>query len=767
MTVLGPPPRIAGTAVPIATIVALVLFAGLQAGPPSHGQAKVDFARDIQPLLKERCFECHGPTKQNNGYRLDRRSIALSGVVRPNIVPRSSETSRLIRRVTGPESGPQMPPDDQLTRDEIDVLKRWIDEGAEWPDAFANEREFPPQDPAATRMTELIRSGSHKAVLETLEKTPAIVNGRGPGGSTPLMYAVLYGDASLVAAMLQPGADPNIRNHAGASALTWAVDDVDKVRLLVDRGADVNASSDFGRTPLMIAAAQTGSAPTVKLLLDRGAKVSSAALTSAAGRGDAAVVRLLLAAGARDNPAAGAAAAALRANCRDCLDAIVASHGTPGADPKAEMPNMRTAIFGALPPQVALNPEALRQAIERGGDVNASDAKSRSVLMLASISDALPAESVRLLIERGADARVKDPKGLTAVDFASRLGHTPVVDALVSAGATPATVVDPTFTLVPNNTIRGAIDRSLPLLQRTGLQFYEKSGCVSCHHNSLTAVTIAAARGKGITVDEKSARQELTTVVKDVEATREQALQGIVSPGGFVTTTGYILIGLSAERHQPGVATDALVRLLKVTQLPDGHWRSPYRPPMEASEFTATAVSLRGIQLYGRGSGEAGGKDTIRAATSWLQTARPKTTEDRVFRLLGLTWAAAPAGARQSAIRDLVETQRQDGGWSQLPSLRSDAYATGEALVALHEAGVREDDAVYRRGVRFLLTTQLADGSWFVRTRAHPTQVYFESGFPHAANQYISAAATNWATLALVHALPSTNPSRTSRPQRH
>src|SRR5207247_86678 len=91
-----------------------------------------------------------------------------------------------------------------------------------------------------------------------------------------------------------------------------------------------------------------------------------------------------------------------------------------------------------------------------------------------------------------------------------------------------------------------------------------------------------------------------STVIKDIEATRDQALQGIVIPGGFVTTTGYILMGLSAERHQSDAATDALVRLLKLTQRPDGHWTSTYRPPFEAREFTATAVSLRAMQLSER-----------------------------------------------------------------------------------------------------------------------------------------------------------------------
>ena len=81
----------------------------------------------------------------------------------------------------------------------------------------------------------------------------------------------------------------------------------------------------------------------------------------------------------------------------------------------------------------------------------------------------------------------------------------------------------------------------------------------------------------------------------------------------------------------------------------------------------------------------------------------------------------------------------------------SDAYATGQALVALSQAGaIPVSDAAYKRGVDFLLKTQLADGSWYVRSRAIPLQPYFEGGFPHGNDQWISAAATNWAALALL-----------------
>ena len=80
----------------------------------------------------------------------------------------------------------------------------------------------------------------------------------------------------------------------------------------------------------------------------------------------------------------------------------------------------------------------------------------------------------------------------------------------------------------------------------------------------------------------------------------------------------------------------------------------------------------------------------------------------------------------------------------------SDAYATGEALVALRESGASaRSSRAYRKGLEFLLRTQIDDGSWIVETQAVPIQAYFESGFPYGVNQWISAAATGWATMAL------------------
>ena len=86
--------------------------------------------------------------------------------------------------------------------------------------------------------------------------------------------------------------------------------------------------------------------------------------------------------------------------------------------------------------------------------------------------------------------------------------------------------------------------------------------------------------------------------------------------------------------------------------------------------------------------------------------------------------------------------------------LKGDAYATGQSLWVLKEAGLeRANDAVLR-GLKFLLSTQEMDGSWHVVTRAKPVQLYFDNGDPHGADQFISISATGWATAALARWSP-------------
>lgn len=313
----------------------------------------------------------------------------------------------------------------------------------------------------------------------------------------------------------------------------------------------------------------------------------------------------------------------------------------------------------------------------------------------------------------------------------------------------PTSNVTPT----PAASVRAAIDRTIPLLQRADMTFSRKAGCVSCHNNTLTAMSVSAARRQGARIDDQIAASQLKTIGAFVDSWRERLHQGIGIPGD-AETVSYILLGMAAEKYPADAATDAMVRFLKGKQWPDGHWEPlAHRPPLEASNVAATATSMRAIQLYAPAPQRAEYARNVSLAAAWLAGNRPRTHDDRVFQLLGLGWSKARQAAIRSAARELIDAQRADGGWSQLPSLASDAYATGQAVFALRESGASAaTDPAVQRGVRFLLNTQLADGSWFVKSRAIPLQPFFESGFPHGHDQWISATATNWATMALLHA---------------
>jgi hypothetical protein len=299
--------------------------------------------------------------------------------------------------------------------------------------------------------------------------------------------------------------------------------------------------------------------------------------------------------------------------------------------------------------------------------------------------------------------------------------------------------------------VRKAVEKSLTLLQSIRAPFIEKTGCVSCHNNSLPAMAAGLARERGFKLNGQTAREESEQILGIWNVGREKLLQGD-SFGGAQANASYILVGLAANEQPPNKTTDAMVYYLVGRQSADGRWPVGInRPPSESSDIAVTALSLRALQLYAPKGLRQEANARVERARQWLAKATPAHNEDRAFQLLGLAWANADRQALQKMARDLLARQRKDGGWAQHSTLESDAYATGQALVALHQAGgLPVTHRAYQRGVNYLLANQAADGSWMVMTRSFPFQKYFESGFPHGHNQWISAAASSWATMALI-----------------
>ena len=179
------------------------------------------------------------------------------------------------------------------------------------------------------------------------------------------------------------------------------------------------------------------------------------------------------------------------------------------------------------------------------------------------------------------------------------------------------------------------------------------------------------------------------------------------------------------------------------------------RPPLNFDDFAPTAYLIRALRSYGRPENDADTRMSIERARKWLLGAKASRTQEHAFRVLGLAWASADRRSLDAATRALQSVQRADGGFSQLPTIPSDAYATGLALFALHEAGMPPEHRVYQSGLKFLLTTQAADGTWHVKSRSLEFQPYFESGYPYKHDQWISSAGSAYAVLAIAAGVPA------------
>jgi N-acyl-D-amino-acid deacylase len=298
-------------------------------------------------------------------------------------------------------------------------------------------------------------------------------------------------------------------------------------------------------------------------------------------------------------------------------------------------------------------------------------------------------------------------------------------------------------------TVEVAIEKALPLLYQADIELFRRGGCVSCHHNALPALAYFKARASGIAVDEDRIRRNRGQLLATIQPLQGDLLQDMRAPNGDVTAA-YILAALEAGQHPRDRSTDALVHHLSGSQAVDGGWRARTdRPPLESGRVSVTALSVRALRTYAIPGRKKEFESRVRRAAKWLSVYEARTGEEKAMRLAGLAWAGAPRSLVRDAAMQLKASQHEDGGWRQLDTLPSDAYATGQALYALSTAGELAHETL-EKGVQFLLNTQLADGSWHVRSRSYPIQTnYFDTGFPHGRDQWISAAGTSWACVGL------------------
>jgi ankyrin repeat protein len=297
---------------------------------------------------------------------------------------------------------------------------------------------------------------------------------------------------------------------------------------------------------------------------------------------------------------------------------------------------------------------------------------------------------------------------------------------------------------------RNAVEKALPVLQGSARTWFQKRPCASCHHQGLGMMTVALAQERGFKIDEEMLAEQVDKVGGSLHPEAY-----VLADGGINEQIGqsYRLVGLGSASVAGNSRTSVITHMLLGKQDVNGNWNSySHRPPLEDSPVTATAVTIRALRLFPAPDRAPEVEERIHRARRWLASIRPASTEESSMQVLGLAWAGAAAREIRRAATELMRQQRPDGGWGQISNRGSDAYATGQAVVALTQAAkMTAQDRPISRAIGYLLANQKPDGTWLVETRRTLDGLpYFESGFPYGKHQFISYAATAWATMALM-----------------
>lgn len=302
---------------------------------------------------------------------------------------------------------------------------------------------------------------------------------------------------------------------------------------------------------------------------------------------------------------------------------------------------------------------------------------------------------------------------------------------------------------------RRAIDAGLKSLTDDAVNWKVDRKCSSCHHIPMTLWVLNEAKQLGHTVNEK-ARVDLTgwVIAKDdpakVNPKQPERKQIHVNQTPLMLALAFE--AGDATEPATGEGLKAMLKLLIGDQDKDGAWRLMYVwEPHGSTPDVMTTLSLLAISAPNAPDLGAEGTAAREKGLKWLATATPvDTPQSQGLRLVLLKRLGRPSTEWEPLQKKLLARQNADGGWGQAAEMKSDAFATGQALYALAEAGCKSSDPEVAKAHAFLTKSQLPDGSWSMASRpGGPGGKIAKNTEP------IAHIGTAWAVLGLLRTTPA------------
>ena len=312
----------------------------------------------------------------------------------------------------------------------------------------------------------------------------------------------------------------------------------------------------------------------------------------------------------------------------------------------------------------------------------------------------------------------------------------------------------------PTPDVKETISRGLTFLAKDNLAWKEKRQCAECHHAPFTIWALSEGKKRGHAVDEKALAQLTSWVL-----TNDHLAKLVAKPPKreqVELNEAPLMLALGVEAWDAKGTQDGLKKLLTsvlADQDKDGSWKLSYEfRPIGSSPEVLTTLALLALSAPNAPDMGEEGKAAQQRGLKWLRAAKPDD-ELQAAALQLVLWRRLdlPASEWEPLVKRVRSAQNPDGGFRQVPKAKSDAYATGQALYALAEAGVKPEDEAVRKARSFLAKTQREDGGWTMVSRA-----IMRDGKPPKNLEPITHAGSAWAVLGLVRSSPSVaKPDRT------